>query len=61
MTNPIGAVSAPTATQYAVEVTGKAHEQASVEGKQAVQLIESATAPQLETAGDVGTTLNFKA
>lgn len=61
MADPIGAVSAPTATQYSVEVTGKAHDQASLEGKQAVQLIESATAPQLATSGDLGTMLNFKA
>ena len=61
MADPIGAISAPAAAQYSVEVTGKAHEQASLEGKQAVQLIESATAPQLATSGDVGTKLHLKA
>jgi len=61
MADPIGAVSAPTAAQYSVEVTGKAHAQATQEGKQAVQLIESATAPRLAASGDVGTKLNLKA
>jgi hypothetical protein len=61
MADPIGAISAPTSAQYAVEVTGKAHEQARLEGKQAVQLIESATSPQLATSGDVGTKLNLRA
>ena len=61
MADPIGAISAPTAAQYSVEVTGKVHDQARLEGKQAVQLIESATAPQLATSGDVGTQLNYRA
>jgi len=59
MSDPIGAVSAPTAAQYAVAVIGKQHDQQKVEGQQAVQLIQSATTPQLETSGAVGTKLNF--
>ncbi|MET0789973.1 MAG: hypothetical protein ABW061_00500 [Polyangiaceae bacterium] len=61
MSDPIGAVGATTAAQYSVEVTGKAHDQAKVEGKQAVQLIDSASAPKLASSGDVGTKLNFTA
>ena len=59
MAAPVGSVSAPNAAQFAIEVTRKQHDQASQEGKEAVQLIQSATAPQLATSGSVGTKLNF--
>ncbi len=42
-------------------VSGKQHDQQRVEGQQAVQLIQSATAPKLESSGSVGTKLNFVA
>ena len=61
MADPIGGVSAPNAAKFAVEVTRKQHDQQSQEGKEAVQLIQSATSPQLESSGDVGTKLNFLA
>jgi hypothetical protein len=44
-----------------VAVVGKQHDQQKVEGQQAVQLIQSATAPQLATSGSVGTKLHFTA
>ena len=61
MADPIGAVAAPTAAQYSIAVASKQHAQTTQEGKQAVQLIDAATAPQLATSGDVGTKLNFTA
>ncbi|MES1177294.1 MAG: hypothetical protein ABUL62_23430 [Myxococcales bacterium] len=61
MAAPVGAVSAPNGPQYAVAVVGKQHDQQKVEGQQAVQLIQSATAPQLATSGSVGTKLHFTA
>ena len=61
MADPVGAISAPNAAQYAVAVVGKEHSQQRLEGQQAVQLIQSATAPQLATEGSVGTKLNFVA
>ena len=42
-------------------VAGKQHDQQQVEGRQAVQLIQSATAPQLASSGSVGTKLNVTA
>ena len=59
MADSVGAVGAPTAAKYAVEVTRKEHDQKDLEGQQAVQLIQSATSPQLATSGSVGTKLNF--
>lgn len=61
MADPVGAISAPTAAKYAIAVSGAQHDQQKVEGQQAVQLIQSATAPQLETSGSVGTKLNVVA
>ena len=58
MANPVGSVSAPKAAEYAVAVTRKQQDQQSEQGRQAVQLIESATAPQRATSGSVGTKLN---
>ncbi len=55
----VGAVGASTAANYAVAVTKKQQSQEAVEGQQSVQLIQSASAPQLENSGSVGTTLNF--
>jgi hypothetical protein len=59
MAEPVGAIGAPTAAKYAVEVTRKELDQQDQQGKQAVQLIESASAPALATSGSVGTKLNF--
>jgi hypothetical protein len=59
MAEPVGAIGAPTAAKYAVEVTRKEQAQQDLQGQQAVQLIESASAPQLATSGSVGTKLNF--
>jgi hypothetical protein len=43
-------------------VAGKQHDQQQVEGQQAVQLIQSATAaPKLATSGSVGTKLDVTA
>ena len=61
MADPVGAIGAPRAAQYAVAVTRKEQDQQAVQGQQAVQLIESATAPKLATSGSVGTKLNFVA
>jgi len=61
MADPVGAIGAPRAAQYAVAVTRKEHDQQDLQGRQAVQLIESATAPKLATSGSVGTKLNFVA
>ena len=61
MGEPISAVGAPRAAQYAVAVTRKELDQKDLEGQQAVQLIQSATAPSLATEGAVGTKLNFTA
>ena len=61
MAEPVGAISAPNAAQYAVAVVSKQHGQQRLEGRQAVQLIQSATSPQLATAGSVGTQLDFVA
>lgn len=61
MADAIGAVSAPLAAQYSIAVASKQQSQTAQEGKQAEQLIEAATAPQLATSGDVGTRLNFTA
>ncbi len=61
MADAIGGVSAPNAAQFAIAVTRKQHDQASQEGKEAVQLIQSATAPQLASSGSVGAKLNFVA
>jgi hypothetical protein len=59
MPEPVGAIGAPTAAKYAVEVTRKEQDQQDAQGQQAVQLIQSANAPQLETSGSVGTKLHF--
>ena len=59
MAEPIGAIAAPTAAQYAVEVTRKEHDQQAELGQQAVELIQSANAAKLETSGSVGTKLHF--
>ena len=61
MAAPVGAVSALSGAQYAMAVAGKQQDQQRVEGQQAVQLIQSATSPQLATSGSVGTKLNIKA
>ena len=58
MADPVGAIGAPTAAKYAVAVTRKEQDQQDLQGQQAVQLIESATAPKLATSGSVGTKLN---
>jgi hypothetical protein len=55
----VGAVGPSTAANYAVAVTKKQQSQAAVEGQESVQLIQSASAPQLEGSGSVGTKLNF--
>jgi hypothetical protein len=59
MAEPIGAIGAPTAATYAVEVTRKEQDQQELQGQQAVQLIQSASAPKPETSGSVGTKLHF--
>jgi len=59
MADSIGAIGATTATKFAVEVTRKEQDQQEVQGQQAVQLIQAASAPKLETSGSVGTKLNF--
>ena len=59
MAEPVAAIGAPSAAQYAVAVTRKEQDQQALQGQQAVQLIQSATAPQLATSGSVGTKLNF--
>lgn len=59
MADPIGAIGATSAATYALAVTRKEHDQKNLEGQQAVQLIQAATAPKLETSGAVGTQLNF--
>ena len=61
MAEPVGAIGASTAASYALAVTRKEHDQQEEQGRQAVQLIQSATAPQLETSGPVGTKLHFVA
>jgi len=61
MADPIAAIGAPTAATYALAVTRKEHDQKNLEGQQAVQLIQAATAPKLETSGSVGTKLNIVA
>jgi len=61
MSDPVGAISSSNAAQYAVAVAQKQHSQQTVEGQQAVQLIQSASSPQLATSGEVGTKLNFVA
>lgn len=61
MADPVAAIGATTATTYAVAVTRQEHEQKNLEGRQAVQLIQSANTPQLETSGSVGTKLHFVA
>ena len=58
MAEPVGAIGASTAAKYAVAVTRKEQDQQDLQGQQAVQLIQSATAPQLATSGSVGTKLN---
>jgi hypothetical protein len=55
---PVGAIGASTAVKYAVAVTRQEQDQQDLQGRQAVQLIQSATAPQLATSGSVGTKLN---
>jgi hypothetical protein len=55
----VGSVGASTAANYAVAVTKKQQNQEAVEGQESVQLIQSASAPQLESSGSVGTQLNF--
>ncbi|HEY5376902.1 MAG TPA: hypothetical protein VIK01_24635 [Polyangiaceae bacterium] len=55
----VGPVGASTAANYAVAVTKKQQSQEAVEGQESVQLIQSASAPQLESSGSVGTKLNF--
>ena len=61
MADPIGAIGAPNAAQYAMAVTRKQHTQQEQEGKQAVQLIEAATQPSRASSGAVGTKLNVVA
>ena len=61
MADPVGAIGATTATTYALAVTRQEHDQKKVEGQQAVQLIQAATAPKLETSGSVGTKLHVVA
>ena len=59
MADPVGAIGAPSAIKYAVAVTRKEQDEQDLQGQQAVQLIQSATAPQLATSGSVGTKLNL--
>jgi hypothetical protein len=61
MAEPISGVGAPRAAEYAVAVTRKELDQKNLEGQQAVQLIQSATAPALATDGVVGTKLHVVA
>jgi len=61
MADPVGAIGPTTAATYAIEVTRKEQDQTAVQGQQAVQLIQSADAPKLETSGSVGTKLHFVA
>jgi len=61
MAAAVGAVSSLSGAQYAIAVVGKQHDQQKVEGKEAVQLIESSAAPQLASSGSVGTKLNVSA
>ena len=61
MADPVGGISAASAAQYAVGVVRMQHDQQDVEGKQAVQLIQAASAPQLASSGSVGTKLNVVA
>ena len=58
MADPVGAISAPSAAQYAVGVVRMQHNQQAEEGKEAVQLIQSANSPQLASSGAVGTKLH---
>lgn len=61
MADAISGVGAATGAQYAVAVTRKEQDQKDLEGQQAVQLIQAATAPALASEGSIGTKLNFKA
>ena len=61
MPDPVSAIGAPKAAEYAVAVLRKAHNQQEEEGKQAVQLIQSAASPALASSGSVGTKLNVVA
>ncbi|HEY0465494.1 MAG TPA: hypothetical protein VGC79_14865 [Polyangiaceae bacterium] len=59
MAESVGAVGASTAVKYAFAVARQELDQQEVQGKQAVQLIQSATpAPTLESSGSLGTKLN---
>ncbi|HEY3252460.1 MAG TPA: hypothetical protein VGJ91_00875 [Polyangiaceae bacterium] len=59
MAEPVAAIGAPTAAQYALAVTRKEQDQQDLQGQQALQLIQAASAPKLATSGSVGTKLNF--
>ena len=62
MADPVAAIGASTAATYALAVTRQEHDQKNLEGQQAVQLIQSASAaPKLETSGSVGTKLHIVA
>lgn len=59
MAEPVGAIAASSAAQYAVAVARKEQDQQNVQGQEAVQLIQASTAPKLATSGEVGTKLHF--
>lgn len=61
MAEAVGAIGAPNAAQYAVAVARKEHSQQAEEGRQAVQLIQAASAPELAGSGSLGTKLNVVA
>ena len=61
MAEAIGAIGAPNAAQYAVAVARKEHSQQAEEGRQAVQLIQASSAPELAASGSLGTKLNVVA
>lgn len=61
MADPVGAIGPSAAASYAIAVTRKEQDQTDLQGQQAVQLIQSASAPKLETSGAVGTKLHFVA
>ena len=57
----VSSVGAPTAAQYSVSVAKKQQTQQDIEGQESVQLIQSASAPQLASSGSIGTKLNVVA
>ena len=59
MAEPVGAIGAASAAKFAVAVTRKQLDQQDLQGQQAVQLIQSASSPELATSGAVGTKLNL--